>query len=112
MASVSVRNNWNLLLAGSCEEARTLSDRFEAPVVLCDRDLAGSEWRAVVEALASSLHPTCILLISRVVDDYLRDEVERSGGYDVLCTPLREHDLLRAIKLAWSYWSSAMRKAG
>jgi len=44
------------------------------------------------------------------VDDYLWNEVVRRGGYDVLSKPLREEDLMRAIKLAWAYWNSAARR--
>ena len=47
----------------------------------------------------------CILLISRVVDDYLWNDVVMSGRYDVLRSPLREDDVVRNVRLAWSYWN-------
>jgi hypothetical protein len=45
--------------------------------------------------------------MSRVVDEYLWNETVRRGGYDVVSKPLREEDLIRVVRLAWSYWSIA-----
>ena len=107
LAGICSRNRWNLLFADTCEEARIALHRLKAPVILCDRDLPGRGWRETVEDLASSPHRACVILVSAVVDTYLWNEVVRTGGYDVLSKPLREDDVLRAVKLAWSYWNSA-----
>ncbi len=104
---VCTRHHWSVVFADNCVEARHALDRIEAPVVLCDRDLPGDEWRRVVETLAESPQPSCILLLSKVVDDYLREAVVASGGYDVLRKPLREDEVAHAIRLAWTYWNSA-----
>jgi CheY-like chemotaxis protein len=111
LSGICSRNRWNLLFADTCEEARIALDKLKAPVVLCDRDLPGKGWRGTVEDLASSPHRACIILISGVVDTYLWDEVVRAGGFDVLSKPLREDDVVRAVRLAWSYWNSATRTA-
>jgi hypothetical protein len=47
-----------------------------------------------------------------VVDTYLWNEVVSKGGFDVLSKPLREDDVVRAVRLAWSYWNSATRIGG
>ncbi len=112
LAGVCSRNRWHLLFADTCEEARAALDQLKAPVILCDRDLPGKGWREAVEDLASSPHRACIILVSGVVDTYLWDEVVRTGGYDVLSKPLREDDVVRAVRLAWSYWNSSTRSAG
>jgi FixJ family two-component response regulator len=93
------------------EEARIALHKLKAPVVLCDRDLSGDGWRGMVEDLASSPHRACIILVSGVVDTYLWNEVVRTGGFDVLSKPLRENDVIRAVRLAWSYWNSAPKTA-
>ena len=108
LARLCTRNRWRLLLADACVEARIALDRLKAPVILCDRDLPGEGWRQTVEDLASSPHRACVILVSAVVDTYLRDEVVRKGGYDVLSKPLREDDVVRAVRLASLYWYSAM----
>ena len=106
LASVCTHNGWYLLFADTGEEGRAALDKLKAPVILCDRDLPGKDWRETVEGLASSPHQPCIILVSGVVDTYLWDEVIRTGGYDVLPKPLREDDVARTVRLAWSYWNS------
>jgi FixJ family two-component response regulator len=109
LTEICSRNRWHLLLTDTCEDTRTTLDKLKAPVVLCDRDLPGRGWRETVEDLASSPQRACIILVSAVVDTYLRDEVVRHGGYDVLSKPLREYDVVRAVRLASLYWYSATR---
>jgi hypothetical protein len=53
----------------------------------------------------------CIMLVSKVIDDYLWNELVSNGGYEVLRKPLREEEVSRAVKMAWTYWSSAMKRA-
>jgi hypothetical protein len=84
LADIASRSHWNLLLVHTHEEARAAVDQLKPPIVLCDRDLPGKAWQDAVETLASSSHPTCIVLISREVDEYLWNETARRGGYDVL----------------------------
>ncbi len=112
LASICSRSRWNVLFADTCDQARAALNRLTVPVVLCDRDLPGGEWRDVVQVLASAHHRTCVILISKVVDSYLWDEVVQRGGHDVLAKPLREQEVIRAVKLAWSYWNTARRAPG
>jgi len=109
LADVCSRRQWNVLFADTCDQARSALDQLQAPVILCDRDLQGGEWRDVVQVLASSPHRACVILMSRVVDDYLWNEVAQRGGYDVLLKPLHEEDVVRTVRLAWSYWSATRR---
>jgi len=107
LSGICSRNGWNLILQDTCEEARIALHRLKSPVVLCDRDLPGQRWRETVEELASSPHRACIILVSGVVDTYLWNEVARTGGFDVLSKPLREEDVVRAVRLALSYMNRA-----
>ncbi|MGD0126207.1 MAG: response regulator [Terriglobia bacterium] len=102
-------NRWRLFFAETCEEAKSALDRLNAPVILYDRDLPGKGWRETVEELAASPARACVILLSTVLDTYLRDEVLRNGGYDVLCKPLQEADVVRAVRLASWYWYSGAR---
>jgi len=109
LAGICRQKCWRLLFADTREEARTALDELMAPVILCDRDLPGRGWRQTVKDLASSPQGACVILVSGVVDTYWRDEVVRHGGYDVLSKPLRENDVVRAVRLASLYWYSATR---
>jgi hypothetical protein len=83
-------------------------NRLNSPIIIWDRDLPGQDWRKAVHLLAMLPHRPCVLLLSRVVDDYLWNEVVSCGGYDVLSKPLRETDFVRTVRLAWSYWASTV----
>jgi DNA-binding NtrC family response regulator len=96
-------------LAGTCGEAWGLLKQQNAPIVLCDRDFPGTEWRDVIQMMSSGPDLVYSILVSNVADDYLWNEVIRHGGYDVLSSPFREEELLRAMRLAWSYLSSSAR---
>ena len=111
MAELANRKHWRVLFVGSCEEALAALDQLSVPVILCDRDLPGTAWREVVHLLARASSRTCVILISKVVDEYLWNETVLRGGYEVICKPLREEDIVRAVRLAWSYWNSATRQA-
>jgi DNA-binding NtrC family response regulator len=106
LASVSGQEVLEVHFVESCDEACAVAKHLIAPVILFDRDLPGAEWRTTVKSLAASPHRACVVLMSRVVDDYLRQELIRRGGYEVLPKPLRADNILRVIKLALSYWIS------
>jgi CheY-like chemotaxis protein len=109
LRNVAIPRGIDVRFTESCSEAWTIANQLQAPVILCDRDLPGTEWRDVMQILASAPQHPSVILTSRVVDDYLWQEVIRNGGYDVLPKPLREEDVVRSVRLAWSYWSSAMK---
>ncbi|HEX5432421.1 MAG TPA: response regulator, partial [Bryobacteraceae bacterium] len=104
LADICRRNGWDLVLSETCEDARADLIRLKPQIVLCDRDLPGADWRDVVQALASVRGCGCIILLSRVADDPLWNEVVHRGGYEVLSKPLREDHVRRAVKLASAYW--------
>lgn len=96
---------WKILFARNLAEARQVRERAEIHVVLLDRDVVGETWREAIRELAGA----CTLLVSKVSDAYLWNEVVRNGGYDVLPKALQEREAARAVRLAWSYWMSARR---
>ena len=111
LSSTSGHEALDVRFAESCEEARTLANKLTAPIVLFDRDWPGAEWRTAVAILAALPHRACVILMSGVADDYLWQELIRTGGYDVLPKPLRPDNVVRVVKLALSYWNSALKPA-
>ena len=97
--------------AESCVEARDALNRLNSPLILYDRDWPNAEWRTTVQTFASSPHRCCVILASRVADDYLWQELIRCGGYDLLAKPFRAKDVARSLKLALSYWRSSRAAA-
>jgi hypothetical protein len=100
-------NQWDVFFVSEVAEAREAIDRLKPQVVLFDRDLGGHDWRSAMSPLASCSNGACIFLVSKVLDDNLWSEVVSNGGYEVLHKPLREDQVFRATKLAWTYWKSA-----
>jgi DNA-binding NtrC family response regulator len=107
IGELSSSRHWDVSFATACPDALALIGQTKAQILFMDRDLGGSDWREAMSAFASSSNKICIMLVSRVVDPYLWNEVVRNGGYEVLAKPLRADDVSRAVNLAWSYWSSS-----
>jgi DNA-binding NtrC family response regulator len=107
LTKVGDRELLDVSFAESREEAWDAMNRLVAPVILFDRDWPGADWRATVQAFASSPHQVCVILLSGVADDYLWQELIRCRGYDILTKPLRAGDVERVIKLALSFWKAS-----
>jgi DNA-binding NtrC family response regulator len=106
LRDLSNSRHWDVSFATTCPDALALIGRSKAQILFMDRDLGGSDWRETMSTFASSSNKICIMLVSRVVDSDLWNEVVQNGGYEVLPKPLRADDVSRAVGLAWSYWSS------
>ena len=109
LAGICGRSGWQVIFADTCRDAKAAIDKAKAPVVFCDRELPEMEWRKMVARLAAPPHRACVILLSGAVDTYLWNEVVRGGGYDVLSKPLREDEVVHAVRLARSYWNSPAR---
>lgn len=104
LTAVSTGEKWDVNYVESFDDARASSNRLAAPVILLDRDWPGLEWRVAVETLASSPHRPCVILSSKVSDDYLWDELIRLGGYDIVAKPLGTGEIVRIVRLALAFW--------
>jgi len=111
LTSVSSLEPLEMHFVASCEEACAVAKTLTAPVILLDRDWPGTQWKVSVQSLAALPHRACVVLMSGVSDDYLLQELNRRGGYDVLLKPLRVDNAARVVKLALSYWNSAPKSA-
>lgn len=100
--------DWRLSVVDSSASAIDLLARRPAPLVIFDSDLAGEDWRTAVATLAAPPRAVCVLLASRVVDEYLFTEVVKHHGYDIVVKPFQRDELRRAVTFAWSWrgWTS------
>jgi PleD family two-component response regulator len=105
LASVS---GWQLTFADSLAAALH-SRTVLPPVVLYQRELAGGDWRVAVRTLSRMLPRPCVILLSSTTDRNLWDELERSGGSDLLKLPLDNGSTLRSVNRAWALWRSQQR---
>ena len=102
--SVRARGEWDLTITQSAPEGLLLLTAQAFPIVLCDRDLPGWDWREVLAKMVETSPRICFLLTSRVSDAYLWREVVMLGGYDVVAKPLEENVLEQTLRRAWYYW--------
>jgi DNA-binding NtrC family response regulator len=111
IADLCLQNRWEVFFAKGQNEARHALDRLKPQIILFDRDLGGEDWRELMTRFAASSGGACIILMSKVLDDHLWNEVVCNGGYEVLGKPLRADEVFRTVRLAWSYWNSANKWA-
>lgn len=108
LTQLAAEHRWTLQFAQTYGDAVQMLSDSDIPIILCDRDM-DADWRDVIRTMAAAPHPVYTILVSSVADDYLWTELVRWGGHDLLTTPLRETEVLRAMRLAWSYWNSSMK---
>ena len=104
--SLRARGEWDMVITQSVPEALRLLTTQAFPIVLCDRDLPGWDWREVLARMVESSPRICFLLTSRVSDEYLWREVVMHGGYDVVAKPLEDSVVSQTLQRAWYYWKA------
>ena len=104
--SIRERGEWDILLLENVPDALDRLAARQFPIVLCDRDLPGCDWREALARIVERSPRCCFLLTSRVSDEYLWREVVKQGGYDVLAKPLDENIVVQALQRAWYYWKA------
>ena len=100
---------WRISIVESSSAAMASLNEQPTPLVICDRDLSGEAWRDALAKIAAQPQAVCVLLASRVVDDYLWHQVIRHHGYDVVAKPFQPEELRRAVTFAWSWRGWAHR---
>jgi FixJ family two-component response regulator len=109
MLQLCRRNHWGVVFPESRTQSERALHQLRPQIMLFDRDIAGQDWREFVAGFAEASSGVCILLLSTVIDDNLWNDLVANGGYEVLRKPLREDEVSRAVKMAWSYWSSTVK---
>lgn len=103
---------WSISIVASSAGAITILQRQPVPVVICDRDLPGEDWREVLRRISALPQSVCVLLASRVMDDYLWNEVIQCHGYDVIRKPFQAEELRRIVSFACRSLASMSRATG
>ena len=70
------------------------------PVVLCDHDRAPGVWQHLLAGFGSLSQPPCLIVTSRLADEYLWEEALNLGAYDVLARPFNRSEVMRSVGLA------------
>jgi hypothetical protein len=72
-------------------------------IVVYDSDSGDGNWKEAFMNLKAAGGDPCILLASRVYDQYLWNEVIRCGGFDVIAKSADREQMTRTLRFAW-FW--------
>lgn len=103
---------WEVRLARTVERGLQMLDEFRASVAIYDWPAAEQDWRCDVDRLAAQPDHPCILLASRVDDEYLRAELVRHGGFNVIPRTADAERLVRNIRFAGFFRNNSQTARG
>lgn len=103
---------WETRLARTVERGLQVLDEFRAPVAIYDWPAMEQDWRCDVDRLAARPDRPCVLLASRVDDEYLSAELVRHGGFDVIPRTADEERLIRNIRFAGFFRKNSQTARG
>jgi hypothetical protein len=78
-------------------------------IVIYDSDLTDGSWKQALMKLRTAGDDPCILLASRVYDQYLWNEVIRCGGFDVIAKSANREQMARTLRFAW-FWKKKLQQ--
>jgi DNA-binding response OmpR family regulator len=93
---------WDLSIVETLSAARSYLSGAPVAVVLFDHDLLGVDWRTALRELLETSCPKVVIMASAFTPHGLREEVFRSGGFDILSKPLDLAEVVPVINDAWS----------
>jgi DNA-binding response OmpR family regulator len=91
---------WELRRERTLEQGLHAVDSFPAGLVIYDWLPEANDWRFAIDRLSARPNHPCILLASRVVDEYLWAELVTHGGFDVIPRSANTEQLIRGIRFA------------
>jgi DNA-binding response OmpR family regulator len=111
LRNVFADSSWKVHSVRSRREALAWLHQQSSPVVLCEESLPDSDWKAMLDELASFQDPPVLIVTSRLADDALWAEVLNLGAYDLLMKPFELTEVFRVVSLAWRHWNNNWERA-
>ena len=100
---------WELVALPTLTAALAILRYGGIPIVVCGQDLGVGAWRQLLEDVARSPAPPCVIVTSRLADERLWAEALNLGAYDVLAHPLDREEVARILSQAWFHWNDSCR---
>lgn len=100
---------WVFQPRGSVQTVLSTLKRDQVPVILCNQDSAPGVWKELLNRFELLSQPPCLIVTSRLADDYLWAEALNLGAYDVLARPFDRSEVVRTLcqaRLHWQYKSN------
>jgi DNA-binding NtrC family response regulator len=96
---------WHVQPEPSVQAVLAAIDQEPVAVVICDRDWAGNDWKALLDEFSGLSRPPMLIVASRLADDRLWAEALNLGAYDVLAKPFDASEVVRIAGLACAHWN-------
>jgi DNA-binding NtrC family response regulator len=106
------RDRWTVHPVRTVSAAMSVLAKNRLPIVICESDVAGVSWKAVLEQLRLLGDSPSVLVSSRLADEHLWVEALNLGAYDVLSKPFDRAELTRILDSAWLDWRDRHEAAG
>lgn len=109
---VASNSGWETRLARTVERGVQMLDEFRPSVAIYDWPAPEQDWRCEVDRLTAKPDHPCVLLASRVDDEYLGAELVRHGGFNVIPRSADAERLIRNIQSAGFFRRSSQMARG
>lgn len=103
LKNASADGKWTMHRATSIQNGLHAMRADSLPLIIVDWTAPVDDWRPALDAICAEPKRPCVILASRVIDENLRREVLRYGGYDVLPRSADRQQIVREINFAW-FW--------
>lgn len=94
LGCLAKEHGWEIQVTNSPRDAFNLVSRRHFELIFCHHHQPGFPWREVIDRLSARSPLSRILLISPMKNQELWHALIQQGGFDVLISPLRDHDVL------------------
>ncbi len=97
----SSRKNWNLLICPTLRSGLRTLRKYPVSVILYDLDTRDVEWRRGVQLLLANSRASCLIVLTRELDDDLWQSAFERGVYDLQHKPLKDNlRLIESVRAA------------
>jgi DNA-binding response OmpR family regulator len=93
-----------IALAANVSGALSIAGTECPSVIVCDGDLPGGGWRALLSASRDLSSPPLLVVSSPLADDLFWQDVLNRGGFDVLVEPFDLAEVSRIVLAADRNW--------
>lgn len=96
---------WEIRRSSTVQEGLDAVRSLHVPLVIFDWDGSEQDWGHALDRIWAAPNHPCVLLASRLMNDNLRQEVQRHHGYDVLPRTGDRDRIVRTVEFAW-FWTT------
>jgi DNA-binding NtrC family response regulator len=110
--SIFAGSKWMFKCVSTIEDAVSCIQGGCVSVIICNHELPDGNWHALLQRSEQQPRPPRFIVSWRFPASGRRAEILDAGGYDVLFTPFRIHEVVHAVNRACESWNHQWGEAG